>query len=50
MSKFEVHEIRIGSVGVEVLLLQEILKARGFYKGELDRSYGQQTYNAVLAY
>ena len=34
----------------EVLRIQNILKRAGFYSGALDDDYGQDTYNAVLAY
>ncbi len=47
---FTTKQIKYGSHGVTVLLLQEILKARGYYKGDLDRSYGKQTEKAVKAY
>ena len=47
---FSVDQIQYGSKGSDVLLIQEILKARGLYKGELDRIYGNQTKEAVKAY
>jgi len=47
---FKCKQITIGDTGLEVLLLQEILKARGIYKGSLDRSFGNQTYEAVRKY
>ena len=47
---FEVRDIGIGSQGNDVLLAQEILKSRGFYKGDLDKSFGEQTKSAVIAY
>lgn len=47
---FKVDEIQLGSTGVDVLLCQEILKARGFYTGTLDWSYGNGTQSAVAAY
>lgn len=47
---FEVSQIQYGSTGVDVLLCQEILKSRGIYNGELDRSYGRATEAAVKAY
>lgn len=39
-----------GSTGVGVLLLQEILKARGIYTGELDQNFGDQTDAALRTY
>lgn len=47
---FEVRKIQVGSQGNDVLLAQEILKSRGFYKGNLDKSFGEQTKAAVIAY
>lgn len=47
---FSVSQIKLGDAGVDVLLAQEILKARGIYKGNLDRSFGGQTQAAVKAY
>lgn len=47
---FNPKSIYAGSTGVEVLLAQEILKARGLYSGSLDRSFGQQTRQAVIQY
>ena len=47
---FECNQISYGSQGNDVLLAQEILKARGYYNGELDRSYGNQTKEAVIKY
>lgn len=38
--EFVLKQVKIGDKGVEVLLLQEILKSRGYYKGELDWSFG----------
>lgn len=35
---------------MDVLLLQEILKARGLYSGALDRAFGEQTRKALVAY
>lgn len=52
---FETQTVQTGSTGLSVLLLQEILKARGF-KGkdgkelELDRSAGTNTIYALKAY
>lgn len=47
---FNCPQISFGSQGNAVLLAQEILKARGYYTGELDRSFGNQTKEAVIAY
>lgn len=47
---FETRTIQVGSQGNDVLLAQEILMARGFYKGNLDKSFGEQTKAAVIAY
>ena len=44
---FKLKEIGKGDKGVETLLLQEILKARGFYSGGLDRIFGSKTEQAV---
>ena len=48
--RFLPSTIRLGSTGISVLLLQEILLARRIYQGELDRSFGNQTLEAVTAY
>lgn len=48
--KFVLKQIKPGDTGVEVLLLQEILKSRGYYKGALDRSFGPQTEAATRKY
>ena len=37
------EQIKIGSQGEEVLLLQEILMANGYYAGALDKSFGPAT-------
>lgn len=47
---FTTKQIKGGSQGVEVLLLQEILKSRSYYTSLLDRSYGNQTILAVKKY
>lgn len=47
---FKPENVKMGSQGTSVLLLQEILKARDIYKGELDRSSGSQTVAAINAY
>lgn len=48
--KFEPKTVMLGSTGVTVLLLQEILKARGFYNGSLDRDFGPLTKMALMHY
>lgn len=47
---FNCRQISLGSQGNDVLLAQEILKARGYYKGALDKSFGNQTKEAVVKY
>jgi N-acetylmuramoyl-L-alanine amidase CwlA len=47
---FNCPQISYGSQGNAVLLAQEILKARGYYKGALDRLYGNQMKEAVVKY
>ena len=47
---FEVRVITLGAQGNDVLLLQEILKARGIYKGNLDKDFGSQTEAAAKEY
>lgn len=47
---FTTKNIYIGSKGINVYRLQTILKARGFYKGTIDRSFGEQTRQAVIAF
>lgn len=47
---FKPENVKMGSQGTSVLLLQEILKAREIYKGELDRNSGSQTVAAINAY
>lgn len=47
---FEVRVITLGAQGNDVLLLQEILKARGYYNGALDKSFGPETQAALIAY
>lgn len=47
---FKVRQIAIGDKGLDVLLLQEILKARGFYTGGLDRAFGNKTKTALVNY
>ena len=47
---FKLEQVRRGDKGSSVLLLQEILKARGLYKGGLDRAFGPATEKAVIDY
>lgn len=47
---FDVGLIKKGSTGNDVLLAQEILKARGFYTGELDRIFGDLMEKGTKAY
>lgn len=47
---FSVSQVHQGSNGTSVLLLQEILIARGYNTGGLDRSFGALTYAAVKSY
>lgn len=47
---FSLETVKVGSKGTSVLLLQEILKARGYYDGKLDRIFGKQLMNAVNKY
>ena len=42
--------MKVSSKGTSVLLLQEILKARGYYKGSLDKDFGRKTMDAVNKY
>ena len=49
-SKFSVSPVSGESDGTNVLLLQEILKARGMYYGALDRDYGPILMNGINAY
>ena len=44
---YKINQIKRGDEGNDVLLLQEILKARGIYKGGLDRKFGPATEKAV---
>lgn len=41
---------KAGDSNTSVLLLQEILKARGYYSGKLDKSFGKELMNAVNKY
>ena len=47
---YKLDTIGRGDKGNSVLLLQEVLKARGLYKGGLDRAFGPQTEQAVIDY
>lgn len=47
---YKLEEVKRGDKGNSVLLLQEILKARKQYDGELDKEFGPQTERAVIAY
>ena len=47
---FKPETCKVGDTNNSVLLLQEILKARGLYQGKLDKNYGKGTMNAVNAY
>lgn len=50
MAVYKLNEIKRGDKGNSVLLLQEILKARKQYDGELDKEFGPMTEKAVIAY
>lgn len=47
---FEAKTCKAGDCNTSVLLLQEILKARGFYSGKLDRKFGKELMIAVNKY
>lgn len=47
---FEPKTCKAGDNNTSVLLLQEILKARGYYSGKLDRSFGKELMTAVNKY
>lgn len=47
---FEVRQIGIGDTGNDVLLAEEILKARGYYDGQLDKVFGGQMDKATRKY
>ena len=47
---FEPKTCKVGDSNTSVLLLEEILKARGYYDGKLDRIFGKQLMNAVNKY
>jgi hypothetical protein len=42
--------LRYGSAGTEVQELQQRLKAKRFYEGQVDDQFGKRTMNAVLAF
>lgn len=50
LGEYVVKQISYGSNCNDVLLLQEILKARGYYTGALDRSFGNGTKDALIRY
>lgn len=47
---FTVRQIGIGDAGNDVLLAEEILKARGYYNGQLDKVFGGQMDAATRKY
>lgn len=47
---FSTKQISQGSTGLDVFRLQVILRARGYYPGKLDSSFGSQTRTAVIAF
>ncbi len=47
---FATKELVPGNQGLDVYRLQTILKARGYYKGNIDKSFGNQTKTAVIAF
>lgn len=49
-STYKLDTVGRGDKGNSVLLLQEVLKARGIYKGGLDRAFGPATEKAVIDY
>ena len=49
-STYKLDTVGRGDKGNSVLLLQEVLKARGLYKGGLDRAFGPATEQAVIDY
>lgn len=44
------HELKLGFRGPDVLLMEEILKARGYYKGSLDIDFGPLCKAALIKY
>ncbi|MGI6011735.1 MAG: GH25 family lysozyme [Ruminococcus sp.] len=47
---FQVGTLQYGSAGNDVLLFEEIMKARGYYEGALDKSYGEGCMAACTQY
>jgi len=47
---FTTKQVRLGDHGIDVWRLQMILKARGYYTGKVDRSFGPATQSAVMAF
>lgn len=47
---FKVKQIGLGDAGNDVLLAEEILMARGYYKGQLDKVFGGQMHEATKRY
>lgn len=48
--QFIVYECQKGDHNTSVLLLQEFLKALGYYKGDLDWTFGPKTESALMAF
>ena len=47
---FRTSTVGFGSVGLDVWRGQMLLKSRGFYKGEIDQSFGPKTKEAVIEF
>lgn len=45
-----VELVKKGSVNRYVGLVQSVLKGKGYYKGDIDNSFGDDTYKAVIAF
>lgn len=45
-----IKQVKSGDKNLSVYFMQELLKAEGYYKGELDRSFGPKTLKALLKY
>lgn len=43
-------ETRVGSKGLTVVLLQQALVCRGYYKGKIDGDFGDKTHNALYQF